>query len=170
MLYENFCFDWHYAMLGLVSGKRLDFFCIPPGFSLFWHRIMHTLCSSLTFTAFTRYWWRFCRALSRVMNSVLQRFDGVSHLACELCIVHRIEVQVDIVQLDTWYLMRKHSLWTGTNDYFTMNGQCRYSFSTALVYCTGALIRHVQYSMLRRVNAMLEFWYNIFVCEGAVHV
>jgi hypothetical protein len=38
------------------------------------------------------------------MNSVLQKFDGVSHLACELCIVHRIEVQVDIVQLDTWYL------------------------------------------------------------------
>jgi hypothetical protein len=52
----------------------------------------------------------FCQALSRVMNSVLQRFDGVSHLVCELCIVHRIEVQVDIVQLDTWYLMRKHSL------------------------------------------------------------
>jgi hypothetical protein len=25
----------------------------------------------------------FCQALSRVMNSVLQRFDGVSHFVCE---------------------------------------------------------------------------------------
>jgi hypothetical protein len=30
MLYENFCFDWHYAMLGLVSGKKLDFYVFRP--------------------------------------------------------------------------------------------------------------------------------------------